>query len=81
MKKVVLVGVVALLGLASCKKDYTCECSVTSGGVTVSSDELEYTISNSTKSNATSECDDLNDEAEASVADLPNVTADCKLND
>ena len=27
MKKIILVGAVALLGLASCKKDRTCECT------------------------------------------------------
>lgn len=26
MKKVVLVGAIALLGLASCRKEYTCNC-------------------------------------------------------
>ena len=28
MKKIILVGAVALLGLASCKKEYTCECTI-----------------------------------------------------
>jgi len=31
MKKVVLVAAVAMLSLASCKKDYTCECTTASG--------------------------------------------------
>ena len=33
MKKVILVQAVALLGLASCKKDYTCEWTVSVGGL------------------------------------------------
>lgn len=79
MKKVVLVGAIALLGLVSCKKDYTCECSVTSGGITVAGEDLKYTISNSTKSNATTECAEMKGEAEAAVVNLPEVTADCIL--
>lgn len=32
MKKVILVAAVAMLALASCKKDHTCSCTVTSSG-------------------------------------------------
>lgn len=39
MKKIVLVAAVATfaMGLGSCKKEYTCECSYTSGGQTYTS--------------------------------------------
>ncbi len=39
MKKFILVAAVATfaMGLGSCKKDYTCECSYTSGGQTYTS--------------------------------------------
>ncbi len=40
MKKVLAVSIFAILGVAalsSCKKDYTCECTVTSGSTSVSS--------------------------------------------
>jgi hypothetical protein len=58
MKKVVLVGAVALLGLTSCKKDYTCSCSVKNvdTGVSITTEELTSTISSSSKSDAESEC-------------------------
>ena len=34
MKKLFIVAVVASFGMVSCKKDYTCECTTTSGGQT-----------------------------------------------
>jgi hypothetical protein len=63
MKKVLLVGAVALLGLASCKKDYTCECTTTvdlsaiGGGKTTST---ASTTINATKSDATEACEASN---------------------
>ena len=33
MKKVILVAAVAMLALASCKKDHTCTCDVTTSGL------------------------------------------------
>jgi hypothetical protein len=37
MKKITLLAaVIAAFTFASCKKDYTCECTATSGGVSVS---------------------------------------------
>ncbi len=53
MKKVLLVGAVALLGLASCKKDYTCECTVDLLGVKTTSS----TTLNATKSDAKEACE------------------------
>lgn len=37
MKKVLFVAAFAVLGLVSCKKDYTCECTVKNGESTVTS--------------------------------------------
>lgn len=37
MKKILLVGALAFIGLASCKKDYTCECKDSTGAVVSSS--------------------------------------------
>lgn len=34
MKKILLVAVVAGFAMTSCKKNYTCECTVTAGGQT-----------------------------------------------
>ncbi len=58
MKKIILVGAVALMGLASCKKDYTCECTATvdMGELGKSSASASTTI-NDTKANATEACD------------------------
>jgi hypothetical protein len=58
MKKIILVGALALLGLSSCKKDYTCSCSIkdVDSGLSITSEELSTTISNSSKSDAESDC-------------------------
>ena len=60
MKKVLFFGAVALLGLASCKKDYTCECTITTDltsiGLTKNTQTVSTTI-NETKSKATTACE------------------------
>lgn len=56
MKKIVTIVAVALFGalvLPSCKKDYTCTCTV--GGVTTSTE-----IKNAKKSDAKAACEYLN---------------------
>jgi hypothetical protein len=53
MKKVFLTIAVAGLAMASCKKDYTCECKTTTAGVSATASS---TI-NDTKKNATEACD------------------------
>jgi hypothetical protein len=55
MKKALLIGslgVFGVLALASCKKDYTCDCTI--NGATVSSQ-----IKDAKKKDAQSECDAL----------------------
>lgn len=57
MKKIILVGAVALLGLASCKKDYTCECTTTSDFMGQKSTATVSATINDTKSKATDACE------------------------
>jgi len=52
MKRVILVAAVSMMALASCKKDYTCEC-VTSG---LTSGTTSTVIENSSKSDAEDAC-------------------------
>jgi len=53
MKRVILVAAVSMMALASCKKDYTCEC-VTTGNL--STGTSSYTIENSSKGDAEDAC-------------------------
>ena len=83
MKKVFLVLGLLTIGATSCKKDYTCECSVSSDGVSVTSNDLKYQIKNSTEDDATNECDKMSAYAEGSArAQYPDgsLSASCKLN-
>jgi len=67
MKKITLLTVVlAAMSFASCKKDYTCECTTTAAGITSTA---SVTI-NDTKKNAKSACD-----AKASSASVGGVSA------
>lgn len=55
MKKFILVAAVATfaMGLGSCKKDYTCDCTYTSNGQTYTSSS---TIKNAKKTDAKAAC-------------------------
>jgi hypothetical protein len=56
MKKLVLfVAVVATLGLTSCKKDWTCECSYTDGDGNTQT--TSTAISDKTKKDAEAQCE------------------------
>lgn len=55
MKKVLLIAAVAGLAMVSCKKDYTCECTYSGGGV---SGTTTTTIKD-TKKKATDACEKL----------------------
>ena len=52
MKKIVLLGTVAILALSSCKKIYTCECSAAGASASV---EYEDKM---TKKDAEEKCDE-----------------------
>lgn len=56
MKKVIIISAVAIFALASCKKDYTCECTIL--GQTSSTP-----FADAKKSDATDACDALNTSA------------------
>jgi hypothetical protein len=66
MKKVLLVAAVAGLAMASCKKDYTCECTASAGGVSATASttihdtkkkaEDACTAKNTSANGATTEC-------------------------
>lgn len=53
MKKVILVGAIALLGLTSCNKDYTCTCTSTfnDNSKLVQSFEFKSTTQDEAKTN------------------------------
>ncbi len=55
MKKVILVAAVGMLALASCKKDYTCECTTTDSSGFFDDVSTSVTI-NATKSDAETTC-------------------------
>lgn len=63
MKKVILVATIGVLALISCKKDYTCSCTVTSTGLvnfTVVNDTIYQDVS---KSDAENKCATMNSSA------------------
>jgi hypothetical protein len=67
MKKLVLIAAVAGL-MASCKKEYTCECTVTGGGITTTSS----TTATMKKKDAETWC-------EGNKGSAPGMTYECKL--
>jgi len=70
MKKVILFASVAALALsfASCKKDYTCTCTATAGGISSSA---------STTLNATKK--DAKDACESGSSTQGSVTVKCEI--
>ncbi|MBN9292682.1 MAG: hypothetical protein J0G96_01735 [Flavobacteriia bacterium] len=69
MKKVLFVAAVAVLGLSSCKKDWTCSCTGTSGSANVA------TYSNTTKKLATDACKTYETNAKTV---FPNIACEVK---
>lgn len=72
MKKVMIFGTFSLLVLASCKKDYTCTCTTTTGGVSAS----ESVTLNATKSDAEEACNE--GDATATVLGI-TTTTECEI--
>ena len=68
MKKILLIVAVASFVMTSCKKDYTCECTLSGNGV---SGTTSGTI-HDTKSNATTAC-------EAGNSSFGGTTTTCKI--
>jgi hypothetical protein len=56
MNKLKILVVISLVGLASCKKDYTCECKAIIDNEIIEGVSTKKTITD-TESNAKSECD------------------------
>jgi hypothetical protein len=79
MKKVLLVGAVALLGLSSCKKNYTCECvqTIEMSGIKTSQTST-YPIKD-TKSNATDACNALSINSNTSSIYGGTASMNCAL--
>lgn len=78
MKNIAIaVAVLATLGLASCKKEYTCECSKTrtNGSIAVTVEDGKYEF-NDTRTRAESRC---NDEEETGSDGLGDYTRDCEI--
>lgn len=71
MKRVILVAAVSIMALASCKKDYTCECTSSTGSVT------SFPIENSTKSDAEEGCDGTG--ASVTIGGTVVSSTTCKL--
>lgn len=73
MKKITLaIAVLGILSLASCKKDYTCECTISGSG-------LSATVSqniNETKKKAKEKCEAEN---YSETIDGETTTATCKI--
>ena len=69
MIKISIVSVITLAALASCKKDYTCNCSA--GGYTV----VAETYTSVTKSDAESKCGEYEAEAKLVVPDASCSTS------
>ncbi|MCI5054810.1 MAG: hypothetical protein MRY83_01810 [Flavobacteriales bacterium] len=73
MKKLLLIGgAVLTLAAVGCKKDYTCECTATSAGISVSA---SYTTKD-TKKNAETWCEGYN--ASSSAGGITTTTT-CTL--
>ena len=68
MKKVLLIAAVAGLSFASCKKDYTCECTISGNGV---SGSTTATIKD-TKKKAKDAC-------EKGSSEVMGTTTTCKI--
>ena len=68
MKKILLIVAVAGLAMTSCKKDYTCECTTSGSGTSISTS----TTIHDTKSNATTAC-------EAGSSSVGGFAVTCKI--
>ena len=68
MKKVFFLAAFAVLGLASCKKDYTCECTTTGSGTSIT----QTTTINGTKKDAKTAC-------ENGSSTVMGITTTCKI--
>jgi hypothetical protein len=73
MKNLFILTVFALIALTSCKKDYTCECTVSIDGEVLAS---ESNTINDTKSKAADACDE-GDESDSSTGYV--IKQECEI--
>ena len=79
MKNVLFVSALALLGLSSCKKNYTCECIQTIDMMGQKTNQTVTTPIKDTKSNATDACKALSVSSNTSSNYGGSVTMNCAL--
>lgn len=73
MKKIFAIAFLGTMGLVSCKKDYTCECTSTSGSSV-------YTIKGTSKKVAKAVCEGEGyDSIESNGVTLPESNSGCTL--
>lgn len=75
MKKITAVVALAFLAvtvLPSCKKDYTCECTYTVNGESVTT---SHELGKQSKKDAKDACNKM----ESSTASIPGASVECKL--
>lgn len=73
MKKAIFIGALGVFALASCKKDYTCECTSSVGGVSTGTSSITI---NDTKKKAKDACEATG--ASASIGGVTSSTT-CEL--
>lgn len=66
MKKILFIAALAGLSFASCKKEYTCECTYSGGGVSGTASE---TYSKMKKKDAEKKCDENDETGSATTVD------------
>lgn len=82
MKKFVIgCAVLCSCAFVSCKKDYTCDCTVTvsiPGFGGSSSETITYNMTKVKKKDAENRCDDYQSDAQSQLAGLGTATCDLK---
>jgi len=76
MKKSILICGLALVGFTSCKKTWTCDCALTSSGITTN---LPYTIPDQRKSDAKTQCENYDETFDALYSTDTDIGVDCEL--
>jgi hypothetical protein len=79
MKKVLLVAAIACVSLTSCKKDYTCECNVTTkqdvlGQVTTTPSTTSGTTGKMKKDEAKTKCEQSNGTTSSGIPGVAGST-------
>ncbi len=78
MKKILLIAAVAGIAMASCKKDYVCECTETSTVPGSTTETSKYTIVGVSKGRAKANCASTKSEMEFG-GNKYEFKSDCKI--